>query len=80
MREKKSLFESTVQGLLPKLNVVSREEFDIQCKVLQKTILKLQELEKRLEALENHASRWSSRTRKAAVHNSSIANTIPSTP
>jgi len=57
MREKKSLFESTVQGLLPKLNVVSREEFDIQCKVLQKTILKLQELEKRLEALENHASR-----------------------
>jgi BMFP domain-containing protein YqiC len=53
MENKKSLIASTLDHILPKLNVVSREEFDIQCRVLQKTLLKLEELEKKLTLLEN---------------------------
>ena len=53
MREKKSIFDSALESILPKLNIASREEFDVQCQVLQKTIAKLQELEERLTALEH---------------------------
>lgn len=47
--------ENTVHGLLQstfsKMNLVSREEFDIQAAVLQRTREKLEQLEKRLETL-----------------------------
>lgn len=36
-----------------KLDLVSREEFDIQTQVLQRSRAKLQELEERLDRLEN---------------------------
>ena len=41
-----------VSGLLAKLDVVTREEFDIQTQVLARTREKLKELEARVEALE----------------------------
>ncbi len=49
--------EKTIRALLAsafaKLDLVSREEFDIQTQVLQRTREKLQALEIRLERLEN---------------------------
>ncbi|MGB4912171.1 MAG: accessory factor UbiK family protein [Candidatus Dechloromonas phosphoritropha] len=43
---------AAVSGLLAKLDVVTREEFDIQSQVLARTREKLKELEARVEALE----------------------------
>ena len=43
---------ATISGLLAKLDVVTREEFDIQTHVLARTREKLKELEARVEALE----------------------------
>ncbi len=49
--------ETNVRGLLEsglqKMNLVTREEFEIQSAVLQKTRAKLEALEQRLAALEN---------------------------
>ncbi|ODP99545.1 cytoplasmic protein [Salinivibrio kushneri] len=41
-----------IQGQLTKLDVVSREEFDVQTQVLLRTRQKLTELEAKLEAME----------------------------
>ncbi len=41
-----------IQGQLNKLDVVSREEFDVQTQVLLKTRAKLSELEKKIAELE----------------------------
>ncbi len=41
-----------IQGQLGKLDVVTREEFDVQTQVLLRTRQKLQELERKLSALE----------------------------
>ncbi len=43
--------ESLVKKGLNKLEVVSREEFDTQKKILQKTRLKLEELEAKIDKL-----------------------------
>jgi hypothetical protein len=47
---------AAVSGLLAKLDVVTREEFDIQSQVLARTREKLKELETRVEALEKARS------------------------
>lgn len=44
--------KAAVSSLLAKLDVVTREEFDIQTHVLARTREKLKELEARVEALE----------------------------
>jgi BMFP domain-containing protein YqiC len=44
--------KAAVSGLLAKLDVVTREEFDIQTHVLARTREKLKELEARVAALE----------------------------
>ena len=44
--------KAAVSSLLAKLDVVTREEFDIQTQVLARTRQKLKELEARVEALE----------------------------
>lgn len=41
-----------LEGLLQKLEMVSREEFDIQSEVLQRTRQRIQQLEQRIELLE----------------------------
>lgn len=43
-----------IQATLSKLDLVTREEFDIQCAVLERTRSRLTELEQRIEALEAH--------------------------
>ena len=45
-----------MSGLLAKLDVVTREEFDVQAHVLARTREKLKELEARVEALEKARS------------------------
>jgi BMFP domain-containing protein YqiC len=45
-------FYSLLRGSFAKLNLVSREEFDAQLKVLQRTEQQLAELEAKLEKLE----------------------------
>jgi len=45
--------KAAVQGGLERLDVVSREEFDIQTKVLARTREKLTDVEARLAALES---------------------------
>lgn len=45
--------KSTLTGLLGRLDVVTREEFDVQAQVLARTREKLQELEARLSTLES---------------------------
>lgn len=44
-----------LQAQLSKLDFVSREEFDVQTQVLVRTREKLEQLEKRLEALEQQS-------------------------
>ncbi len=44
--------KAAMSGLLAKLDVVTREEFDVQAHVLARTREKLKELEARVEALE----------------------------
>ncbi len=42
-----------MQSTLSKMDLVSREDFDVQVALLQKTTLRLKELEARLAELEN---------------------------
>ena len=44
--------KAVISGLLGKLDLVTREEFDIQAQVLARTRERLQALEARVEALE----------------------------
>ena len=44
--------KAVVSGFIAKLDLVTREEFDIQTQVLARTREKLKELEARVEALE----------------------------
>jgi BMFP domain-containing protein YqiC len=46
-------FKSTLQAGLGKLDLVTREEFDVQTSVLRRTREKLKKLEERLAALES---------------------------
>jgi BMFP domain-containing protein YqiC len=45
-------FHTIIQSMFAKLDLVTREEFDIQALVLSKTRGKLEKLEQRVEALE----------------------------
>lgn len=45
-------FKAVLQGALAKLDLVTRQEFDIQAAVLQRSRERLEELEKRIAALE----------------------------
>jgi len=45
-------FKSILQGSLGKLDLVTREEFDVQTKVLARTREKLEALEKKLAEIE----------------------------
>ena len=46
-------FRSSVQGLLAKLDLVTREEFDVQTNVLARTRAKLESLEKQVRDIES---------------------------
>lgn len=46
-------FHSVLQSAFSKMDLVTREEFDAQTKVLQRTRAKLESLEKKLKELEN---------------------------
>ncbi len=48
-------FRAVLRASLSKLDLVSREEFDTQARVLQRTRERLAELEARLQALESAA-------------------------
>ena len=50
-------FRVVLRGTLSKLDLVSREEFDVQTKVLERTRARLAVLEARLAELEQAASR-----------------------
>jgi ubiquinone biosynthesis accessory factor UbiK len=49
-------FHAILQGALSKLDLVSREEFEIQKAVLAKTRSKLEDLEKRVAAMDQTAN------------------------
>ena len=49
----RALLEQVLKMVMSKLDVVPREEFDIQCQVLQKTRKKITELEARIKQLES---------------------------
>lgn len=49
-------FRSVLRSSLAKLDVVTREEFDTQLKVLERTRSKLEELEKKVAELEAQAN------------------------
>lgn len=49
-------FRSVLRASLGKLDLVTREEFDTQLKVLERTRSKLEELEKKVEELESQAA------------------------
>ena len=46
-------FRAILQGTLAKLNLVTREEFDVQSAVLERANAKVQELERQLRELES---------------------------
>lgn len=47
-------FRAVLQGAFAKMDLVTREEFDVQAKVLLRTREKLEQLEKKLNELEAH--------------------------
>jgi ubiquinone biosynthesis accessory factor UbiK len=49
----KEIFRQLIQETLLKLNLVSKQEFEIQTQVLLKTRKKLEALEKKIKELEN---------------------------
>ncbi|HEX2493255.1 MAG TPA: accessory factor UbiK family protein [Steroidobacter sp.] len=51
-RDLEDNFKAVLQAGLAKLDLVSRQEFDVQAAVLQRTREKLEALERRLAALE----------------------------
>jgi BMFP domain-containing protein YqiC len=51
-RDLEQNFKGVLQGRLAKLDLVTREEFDVQAAVLKRTREKLAALEKRLASLE----------------------------
>lgn len=51
--EMESQFRSVLTGAFERMNLVSREEFDEQCRVLEETRVKLATLESRLEELQS---------------------------
>lgn len=50
-KDAEAKFKQVLQAQLAKLDVVTREEFDVQTQVLMRTRDKLNELEKRVDAL-----------------------------
>lgn len=46
-------FKSILQSTLARLDIVTREEFDVQCRVLSRTREKLEALEQKLNDLKN---------------------------
>lgn len=52
-KDVKDSIDATIQGYFEDMNLVSRQEFDVQQKVLAKTRAKLEQLEKALEKIEN---------------------------
>ena len=49
--------KAVMQGTLSKMDLVTREEFDVQAAVLQKTIKRLKALEERVIELEESAKK-----------------------
>ena len=47
-------FQAILQGVLGKLDLVTREEFEVQKMVLSKTRSKLEDLEKRVSEMESN--------------------------
>lgn len=45
-------FQAILQASFSRMNLVSREEFDVQTRILEKTRLEFQDLESRIKALE----------------------------
>lgn len=54
-RDLEANLKAGLSGLLGKLDLVTREEFDVQAEVLQRTKAQLATLETRLTELENRA-------------------------
>ncbi|MCH9637063.1 hypothetical protein A1D18_06315 [Candidatus Rickettsiella isopodorum] len=57
-------FRAILQSMFAKLDLVTREEFDVQKKVLTKTRIKLNTLEKQIAYLENHLTKSKSKKSK----------------
>ncbi len=55
-QEMQQQLQQALQSWFNKMSLVTREEFDIQCQVLIKTRLKLDELQAKVEALSKPAS------------------------
>ncbi|HEB81736.1 MAG TPA: accessory factor UbiK family protein [Gammaproteobacteria bacterium] len=55
-KELEASIHSLLQSTFSKMNLVSREEFDVQTAVLQRTREKLEQLEKQLEKLKENSS------------------------
>lgn len=50
-------FRAILQSMFAKFDLVTREEFDVQKKVLAKTRTKITTLEKQIASLENHLTK-----------------------
>ncbi|MEN9450756.1 MAG: hypothetical protein RJA83_1374 [Pseudomonadota bacterium] len=50
-------FRAILQSMFAKFDLVTREEFDVQKKVLAKTRTKITALEKQIASLENHLTK-----------------------
>ena len=55
-KEMKKQFKAVLESAFQRLDLVSREEFDIQVKVLQKTRAQITELQEQLASLEQTMS------------------------
>jgi len=56
-KELEKNFRAILQSMFSKLDLVTREEFDVQKKVLTKTRVKINALEKQVNYLENHLAK-----------------------
>ncbi len=55
-RDLEGNFRAVLQAQLSKLNLVTRQEFDVQAAILQRTRAKLEELEARLKDFESRTA------------------------
>lgn len=60
-KELEKNFRAILQNMFAKLDLVTREEFDVQKKVLAKTRMKISTLEKQLTQLENYLTKAKSK-------------------
>src|SRR5882724_8473901 len=70
-------FRAVLRASLTKLDLVSRDEFDAQMRVLERTRARLEELERRIAALDGRSAEGTEGTEDASAAGGTQAAAVP---